>query len=233
MDKDLLEDAIQLCDKAIRTKKDSVDCERGFREISIGEVFQTFFDGQVLYYKNHRTPRFLQKKGVIDMDKFFSDSRNDIKRRAEGYFEVVFDYIKAEKWMNSEINQLLNKPDHHVIIPAGKDHIYENGIIAIALQNNTQDVIDLSNSPEVKPVFDVFYHLYAQSPQTSFTKQELLDEYKRVTYEEIAWNQFTKKVSDIKKRIKAKVTFQKRIILRFDKKSQTYEFKILSLISSD
>jgi len=237
MENEVIEDAIQLCDRAIRTKGDNADFERGFREISIDNVklheFQTIRDdGNVLYYKNIKTPYLLQKNKIIDMDVWFSDIRNASKKRAAGYFEVAFDYEKAREWMNRAIKKLLNKPNH-IIVPEGKDHVYENGVFTIVLQNRMIDVIDLSNSPEVKPVFDTIYSLYKNSPKSYFSKQELIKEYEKISYHEIGWVSFTEKISDIKKRINKKNAFKQRVILKFDKKTQSYEFRILPLPLSD
>lgn len=236
MDKDLLEDAIQLCDKAIRTMDDCENFKKGLREISIEAVkeheYQIDWDDAVLSYKYTATPSKLQKDGVLS-ETFIPAINSQYRKRSKGYLQVYIDYQKAKEWMDGAINQLLSKQKHHVIIPEGRDHVYENGIFAIILKNNTQDVIDLSKSPRVKPVFDVFYRLYTQSPQASFTQQELLQEYASITNDEISWVEFTKKVGDIKKRINAKMAFKKRIAWEYNRKKQTYDFKILPLTSSD
>lgn len=233
---DIIEDAILLCDKAIRTRNDCDAFKKGYREISIEGVksheFQIVPDESVLYYKYSDTPDRLKQAGVIDYS-WFADIYNVYKSRSRGYNQIIFNYDNAEKWIKQEKNKRIKGQKQHIIIPEGKDHIYENGILYIALQNRTPDVLDLTNSPMIKPIFDSFYNLYKNSTIPFFSKIELLNEYKKNTYEEIEWSRFVEGVSDIKKRINKKETLKQRVVLEFDRKEQKYRFEILPLFSSD
>jgi len=233
---DIIEDAILLCDKAIRTRNDCDTFKKGYREISIEGVkaheFQIMPDESVLYYKYSDTPDRLKEAGVIDYS-WFADIDNVYKSKSRGYHQIKFNYDNAEKWIKQEKNKRIKGQKQNIIIPDGKDHEYKNGILYVALQNKDYNILDLTNSPMVKPIFDSFYNLYKNSTTPFFSEIELLNEYKINTNEEIEWSRFVEGVSDIKKRINKKEALKQRIVLEFDKKEQKYRFEILPLSSSD
>jgi len=172
-DKDLINDAVRLCDKAIRTKDDSEKISQGFREISIELVTIAEFDilpnKSILYYNNRRTPDLLAENDVL-IYVWSSDYNQRQRQRSIGYKNVRFDYDKAQKWMDKVIKSL-NKADHY------KTRIEFNGNrLTVQLKDGSYPVIftTKSGSNDMRDVFQLLFDNYNKGSRTSLNTNGIL-----------------------------------------------------------
>ncbi|MFA5136140.1 MAG: hypothetical protein WC489_01980 [Patescibacteria group bacterium] len=152
--KDIIDDAFQLCEKAIRTKDDNFEYRIGIREISIEPIFDDFRlnqDGKFLYYSQLETTNFLIRKEIIDVrndeekssitfidDKYFPKKNIE----AKGFLKVNFNYEKAEDFINEIINKRIGNISGIINLSSTFDSIKSEIIIgstSINIKPNTKE----------------------------------------------------------------------------------------------
>lgn len=172
MDKTLLQDALQLCDKAIRSMNLNEDFKKGRREISIGTIVKGSYgilpDESVLYYKHQATSELLRQAGVITYS-WWVDNHLTAKEAVQGYYKVIFDYNRAQQWME-EIIQSTIQPH----IP--KDRIRFDGSVLIIRLRDKEYPISFTTSrktSDMKDVFSLLYDRYNKGDKTPLTANDI------------------------------------------------------------
>lgn len=114
---DIIDDAVQLCEKALQTMNDDVTFRIGMREISMEEPFQpgTRKSG-ILLYKNRKTRQLLEEYEIICLRNIHNNESRmnplentieDERRFLSGYFKVDFNYIKAEQFLTQQKDKFI------------------------------------------------------------------------------------------------------------------------------
>lgn len=154
MTDEIIKDALQLCDKAIRTMSQKEDFKTGRREISIGTLVKGSYgilpDESVLYYKYQATSELLHQAGVITYS-WWVDNRQTAKEVVQGYYKVIFDYDRAHEWMEDTIQLAIhsNKPKSRIdfkgnlLIVHLKDGDYPLTFTTRRKTNDMRDVFSL------------------------------------------------------------------------------------------
>jgi len=170
-DKSLLQDALELCDKAIRTKDDNDNFKKGFREISIGSVktheFQMGEDESILYYKYPETPELLRQNGVLDY--FYWPDNDSYKKKSLGYHKVGFDYETAKEWIDKTIHSSISEYKPKARIE------FDGTNVDVHLKNDDVRIsFDTSRGKnDMKEVFAVLFNQYNQGNNIRLKKSEI------------------------------------------------------------
>ena len=235
---DIYRDAIELCDKAIRTKdlRDMISP----REISIESSVDTLNDRSFLHYKYIEIVTLLETARIISIvvedsqdntqiDKWMSGFSKSTNKNSElhGYFKVYFDYEAAQDWINNQIQRIENPIKPTVFFPEGRDYLYENKQLHVLMSNGTTASIDFSNSTITEPFFNVIYTLLLRTNKNFFSREDITQEYKQIYKENMEWSRSTTyNIGNIKNKINNSI-LSKRIIFEFDRKENAYHFEIL------
>lgn len=192
--------------------------------------------------------KWIIKNNKLSIDRLFSPHRN-VPIKTYGFLEILLDLhfqkkIKIENVMidsnNSKgilimfssvfdiLHDVLVIEDKKIKIPYKREFWYENNIFYLKLISGSILVGDFSKSNILRKVFETFYRLYENNPNSEFSQEEIYDFYKKLfkDNEEIK-GRIGKCVSNIKSKILKEIIERKKIQWFFDKNKKKWIFKIL------
>lgn len=178
-----------------------------------------------------------------------------IKSIEYSYFKFKVDDIDRPFFINAYVNvdkNLINvvSPEYvknkfgitiiPITRPSEREFFYEEGKLYIKKQDMNYEILDLSNCPTLRPVFETFFFLYKDGREKKFKKDVILKKYKEILRKsgekitediegENLWNALIqRKATIVAKKINVKPVLKERIVWRYEKGGE-YEFEILSL----
>lgn len=229
MDK-MTEDALQLCDKAIRTKEKNELFKKGLREISIEPVktheFQIGWDEEVIIYNYDSTPIRLQKEDVLS-ETWIPNINASYKNTFRGYMQVYINYKNAKKWIDKTVKESLIPIKPRAVIPEGQFYVYDktNSEFRMFLHDGSIATVDFSTAKLAKSCFESLYELHRRRKNTYFSRNEIQSVYKELNGEGLDWNKFTDAVKHINQKFQNK-HIEEQATLRYDRKQGKYLFEL-------
>ncbi len=141
---------------------------------------------------------------------------HDDKYKTEGLYAVLVNVKLLNKFISS-VEKLLNT----------RDYWYENGQLKFLLVDGEIDQIDFSNAKQSREIFETFYALWKSNGVGEYTNQEIASKYKSLFKSDLLTGKLGEKVANIRQTmLNKKTSINNRIQWEFNKKKQTWIFKI-------
>ncbi|MFC1710404.1 hypothetical protein ACFL0F_01965 [Patescibacteria group bacterium] len=162
-------------------------------------------------------PLLLEKSGVL---KITDKKENDFPRP----LKTVMGIIDREK-----AGELIAAFKSKVIFPPGRDCIYENQTLFIKLKDGSSYPTNFSSAEKSRKVFEAFWTLWKVSGTKSYSRDEIVKNYKKIHNETIEHRGIAVTISNIRGTFIEGKPLQSRITWKYDNKTQAWIFQILPL----